>query len=152
MKVIKLGFTGTRYGMTSEQLDALVTAFESLRQCGLVVGDAHEGWCVGADEQFITAVRLAMPHATIHHHPCDMKALQSKEPPQPEDIVHEEKPPLKRNQDIVDVCDLLIAAPREMEEVQRSGTWSTLRRAVKAGKDTILIRPDGSMSVGVLPQ
>jgi hypothetical protein len=48
------------------------------------------------------------------------------------DFLAEAKPPLERNEDIVDFGrDLLIAAPLQMVEVVRSGTWHTVRYARK---------------------
>jgi len=147
MKAIKLGFTGTRHGMTLEQREALVKAFTSLHHCGLVIVEFHQGMCVGADEQAVGVCRF-MPAIEVHHHPCDMTAMQAKDLILPGDVVYEEKPPLMRNQDILKACDTLIATPREMEEIQRSGTWSTLRHANDQKLDTILILPDGSTNIG----
>lgn len=50
------------------------------------------------------------------------------------------KPPLERNTDIVDMCDILIAVPIDPEvEEQRSGTWATIRYAKKMGKKIVMI-------------
>jgi hypothetical protein len=55
-----------------------------------------------------------------------------------------EKPYLVRNQDIVDISKVLIGAPSDFVEEQRSGTWATIRRARAAKLWTILVYPDGT--------
>ncbi len=54
---------------------------------------------------------------------------------------------LTRNKDIVRETDILIAAPAEIEEQIRSGTWSTVRYARKLGKPVFVILPDGTVHV-----
>lgn len=50
---------------------------------------------------------------------------------------------LARNRDIVDETEILIACPGHMHEELRSGTWSTIRYAVKIQRPHIIIWPDG---------
>jgi len=38
-------------------------------------------------------------------------------------------------------CDCLLAFPNQNEEILRSGTWSTVRRARKLGKEVRIISP-----------
>ena len=53
-------------------------------------------------------------------------------------------PYLERNRKIVDNSDMLLAAPAGPEaEHLRSGTWSTIRYAIKMGKRVFIILPDG---------
>lgn len=40
---------------------------------------------------------------------------------------------MKRNDRLVELADTLVAFPRTRQEVLRSGTWATIRRARKAG-------------------
>jgi hypothetical protein len=47
---------------------------------------------------------------------------------------------LQRNRDIVDATDVLLAAPDGPERV-RSGTWSTVRYAYRAGRGVLLVMP-----------
>lgn len=46
---------------------------------------------------------------------------------------------MKRNDALVAACDLLIAFPRTGKSKLRSGTWATVRRADKAGKQLMII-------------
>ena len=55
------------------------------------------------------------------------------------------KPPLDRNHDIVERCDLLIATPHTVEEQLRSGTWATIRYARKVHRPHYIIRPCGQL-------
>jgi len=54
------------------------------------------------------------------------------------------KEPLARNRDIVNMSDILIAAPGEKAEVLRSGTWATIRYARKMSRKLLVIYPKGS--------
>jgi hypothetical protein len=49
------------------------------------------------------------------------------------------KPPFERNEDIADMCDILIAAPKAATEVLRSGTWATIRHARRIGRQVVLL-------------
>ncbi|HVX91217.1 MAG TPA: hypothetical protein VHC20_06375, partial [Candidatus Paceibacterota bacterium] len=129
---MKLGFTGTSRGATRAQLLTLRTwllyPVELIKEA--TIREFHHGLCVGADEQ---AHRLARQrvHIWIVGHPPIKKHKLAKVDC---DELRPEKDYLDRNQDIVDETDALIATPREEYEVLRSGTWSTIRRAVKARK------------------
>ena len=48
-----------------------------------------------------------------------------------------------QHKQIVNVCDVLIAAPSGPEKL-RSGTWSTVRYARKLHKNITIVLPDGS--------
>lgn len=48
-----------------------------------------------------------------------------------------------RNDLLVAECDVLIAVPETAEEVMRSGTWATVRRARDAGREVRLRPRDG---------
>jgi hypothetical protein len=52
------------------------------------------------------------------------------------------RPYLDRNREIVDNTDVLVACPAGPEE-RRSGTWSTIRHALRWGVPVILCWPDG---------
>ncbi len=112
-----LGFTGTRRGMTQAQRAALADCVSALP------ARAVHGGAVGADEEFDAfLVRIGMPAWDI-----------------------EVAGPLVRNRTIARSCDYLVAAPATTEEVVRSGTWMTVRRARKFGKPIIILLPDGGV-------
>lgn len=126
----EIGFTGTRSGMTHKQLFWLLFALNILKPKAL-----HHGDCIGADAQAHTlALMLGVP---IHIHPsinpnkrAFMSPWHSAWPP---------TAPLERNKVIVDLTNLLIAAPAQDYEVQCSGTWATIRHAQKQDKKLLIL-------------
>lgn len=87
----------------------------------------HHGDCVGADAQAAEIAREV--GYLIHGHPPDKDSQRAFFP---SDILYEPKPYLERNKDIVLSSEMLIATPKEREEQKRgSGTWATIRFALK---------------------
>jgi hypothetical protein len=102
------------------------------------------GACIGADE---TAVIHG--HGLAYHVvalPCTWRNMQSIAALEASDEVRQEQAPLARNRTIVAECDLLIACPSRMPEYRRSGTWATVRHARKAGKQVIIVWPNGDVT------
>ena len=133
-----VGFTGTRNGMTDEQ----IAIFE-----GLIPRPAsfHHGSCKGADVQAARIVRkLFRDHIPIIAHPGPDGDSNRED----SGVDDEKCPPrshLARNRDIVNLCDLLIACPFESEEQPRGGTWYTIRYARNRGVNVTIIYPDGGI-------
>lgn len=130
---MKIGFTGTKQGMTNRQKRALRNLMQRFyRGC-----EFHHGDCVGADEQ---AHKIADKHNdswTVQHPPDNNKARAFTE-------TNEKRKPfpyLQRNHHIVTASEILIAAPRTLEEELRSGTWATVRYARKKGRPVIILDP-----------
>lgn len=112
----------------------------------LIFAKSHEGVhvnhgdCIGADaEMHKICVSLRIP---MTHYPCDILSQRAYLPGAIE--VKSPRPSLQRNHDIVNNSDWIIAAPAEIEEVLRSGTWATIRYARKRGIPVMLVLPDGS--------
>ncbi len=133
-----LGFTGTREGLTEKQYLALRSEI-SRRDLSPATIFRH-GDCIGADSDAHDVVR-ACSHARIFGHPPDRAALRAYRQC---DHLMPERPYLDRNRDIVNMSDELIACP-DGPERQRSGTWSTVRYAVKQHKPVTIIYPDGTL-------
>jgi len=136
-----VGFTGTREGMTGEQEG---TVSQLINDLGTT--QFHHGDCEGADLQ---AAMIAADDWGIKLvvHPPENDKLRAW---CYADVLHDPKPYLDRNRDIVDACDVLLAAPKGYEEELRSGTWATIRYAQKVGKPVKIIWPNGSvLTVGV---
>jgi hypothetical protein len=116
---MRIGFTGTRQGMTVAQAHALRDILASHGPVTL-----HHGDCIGADAQ-AHDIAVELGRAVVIHPPViggrDQRAWKTA----PD--VREAKPYLKRNKDIVRETELLIATPAEASEQHRSGTWSTSR-------------------------
>lgn len=129
---MKIGFTGTRHGMNELQLLIFAHTIQSLE-----LGEFHHGDCVGADSQ---AHDIALKHGhKIHIHPP--KSSSKRAFCEGAIKVYSEKSYIPRDHDIVDACDVLIAAPNTEKEVLRSGAWTTIRYARKKKKQGKIIFP-----------
>jgi hypothetical protein len=129
-----VGFTGTRQGMTPQQVvdvDGLLAHFEPT--------EAHHGGCIGADQEFHEVCESYGIWTVVHW--SDMPQYRAN-------IVGNEErpaqPPLVRNYNIVKECDHLIATPKGFKMVMRSGTWATVRLARGSWKPYTIIYPDGT--------
>lgn len=122
---MRLGFTGTREGLTEQQRISLSHWFVGKQY--LIDGFWH-GCCVGADE---SAVELLYQHQKgpearkydfpIFALPCTLWKYISRRAWEDSTEVAFPEEPLVRNQKIVDACTHLLACPKGPEE-QRSGT------------------------------
>lgn len=140
---MKIGFTGTRSGMTTAQWETVALIIAEALEI-LKPNEWHDGDCVGADEQAHGTVDTLKKVADIvtHGHPCNLDHWRAN---REFDRMHEIRPPLVRNRNIVNESDLMIAAPKEYEEVKvGSGTWATIRYAKRQGKHLIIVWPDGT--------
>jgi hypothetical protein len=130
-----LGFTGSRKGLSDFQL----TEIEKFISVNVhIITEFHMGDCIAADEQASYIVSKHPSISIISHPPTEEKSRAFFK-------AHKILPPKKyldRNKDIVDVSDLIIAAPNG-EERQRSGTWSTIRHAKKKNIKIIICFPQG---------
>lgn len=134
-----IGFTGTREGLKPAQRQGLLNLLSNLKD----VRQAHHGDCTGADQEFHEAVEALFNETVIivSHPPINNKFRAYCDA----NITFPTKDYLERNDDIVNSCDALIAAPNGFEEIKRSGTWYTVRRAREAGKLVIIVYPDGTL-------
>ena len=128
---MKIGFTGTREGMTMAQKEELI-GFLSTINNETPMGERnsfHHGDCKGADVEAASIAHQLGLEICIYPPLSDKQRgwfRQGKEMQKP-------KPYLERDKDIVDACDFLIAGPKG-PEILRSGTWATVRYARKCGK------------------
>lgn len=150
---MKVAFTGTREGLTTAQRDAFEQHFIRLG-----VTHFHHGACIGADAEvaaWVISARMPQPPNSairplpvwckVHAHPSDLYGMTFHEVIELGDFSYPPKPPLNRNRDIVDACDVLVACPQGPER-QRSGTWATIRYARKLRKKVVICWPDGQVT------
>lgn len=123
---MKMGFTGTRKGMTEWQKRRLRAWVREFRP-----DEFHHGDCVGADAQAHKIVRETLPECRIVIHPGDIPNMRAN---CKGDMVFDALPPLHRNRLIVSATDEMIAAPESDQEQARGGTWFTIREARRVGK------------------
>ena len=134
---IKYGFTGTRTGLNNTQKDKINKLFEeNIKQNKTI--EIHHGDCVGADSEIHAICEKIINKyenmKIIIHPPSDKKLRAFCK----SSLICDPKPYLKRNKDIIDGTDILIACPYSNEEQLRSGTWSTIRYAKKKNKQILL--------------
>jgi len=125
-----VGFTGSREGMSEHQRTEVRRLLSSL----VSVTEFHHGDCVGSDAQaHDIAVSMAIP--VIIHPPVKDTARAYCA-----GWVLDPLPYLERDRAIVDVCTVLIATPLGEEAANfRSGTWTTVRYARKAGRQVYVV-------------
>lgn len=128
-----VGFTGTRRGMTDTQKASLKAIIARIHPT-----EFHHGNCVGADAESVLILELCYPMCIVIAHPAELTEWQANAKC---DRRLESRGYLKRNRDIVDACEVLIAAPAEMQEQKRGGTWSTVRHARKLRKTILFAWP-----------
>ena len=145
-------FTGTRQGMTDQQLNRLGKLLLELRPTHMNNGD-----CVGADAEAQDLCAMLSFGPTIKLYPAfecghplrwgQFCCPNKGGPYRHEKVVYINRilKPLTRNKVMVDSAQYTIACPAEAHEVLRSGTWSTIRYTRKVGKRLYLIHPDGSI-------
>lgn len=132
---MKVGITGTREGTSLEAMFALRAILQALQPTEL-----HHGDCIGVDSEAHSNVRAVSEHTKIVIHPPIAGAYRAY---REGDMSYQEKGYLDRNRAIADECDMLIAMP-DGPEKQRSGTWSTVRKAVEFNKPVLIIYSDAT--------
>ena len=140
---MKVGFTGTRNGMTSQQRMSFLGWLQ--KQPGGGVDEFHHGCCVGADESAVDIIDF-MPRAlAIVGHPPSVKTLVSNKAVERSTRLMPALPYLTRNRNIVDAAELLLACPNGPEQRKGSGTWATIRYAMAKGKPVVIFWPNGKV-------
>jgi hypothetical protein len=129
---VKVGFTGTRMGMTEAQMKQLRI---ELHIAGAKV--LHHGDCRGADEQ-AHGIARELGLFIIGHPPIAAGLRANCACDETRDV----QDYLVRNRTIVLETELLIAAPHA-PETRRSGTWATIRHAKRMRLPLIILHPDG---------
>ena len=136
---MKIGFTGTRRGMTLDQQQAFITLIQTLAPTEL-----HHGSCQGADAKAARLARANLMKVTIHAHPGP-DGDEWRETSGVDDFRHIPNTHFARNREIVAFTDALIATPAEKDHQMRGGTWYTIDHALVKGKTVWIIEPDGTI-------
>lgn len=118
-RIKSLGFTGSRLGMTEEQLKKYTYLLGRLQPLELHLGD-----CVGADAQAYEIGKAFRPEMLfVGHPPIDGKLRANLF----YDVIYDEKEYLERNRDIVNCSQVVIATPRKNSR----GTQYTMKYATE---------------------
>ena len=136
----KIGFTGTRHGMTEPQKKALKNILKHKE-----FEEFHHGDCLGSDQQ---AHDIATQYKSIHNikiigHPPKYNKYRAY---CQFDFAKKPADYLTRNRDIVNNTDFLIATPDTIEKLH-SGTWSTVRYARTEKKRIYIIHKSGRITI-----
>jgi hypothetical protein len=134
--MIELGFTGTRRGMTHEQLSSVKEIMHDFRSLSV---RAHHGMCIGSDKEFHDIAK-EFGFCVRGHPPINKKYVAEFTDL---DEISEPRNFLNRNHDIVNESDFVIATPYQYFEILRSGTWATVRYCVLKQKKICIVMPDG---------
>jgi hypothetical protein len=99
----------------------------------------HHGDCLGADaEAHDIAVELGIG---THAHPSNLEGWRAFKKA---DIVEPPANPHYRNRQIVSTSRIMTAGPGGMAELQKGGTWSTVRFTRYVQVPLIIVWPDGT--------
>lgn len=140
---MRVGFTGTRNGMTKPQIEATKKLLVAHNPT-----EFHHGDCVGADAE---AHRLArsirtnrtIPFIHIEVHPPNKDVYRAF---CQGDVIHPVADYVVRDHAIVDATEVLIACPGTFKQYRGSGTWLTYRYARDHSDSQIfIVFPDGTV-------
>lgn len=137
----RVGFTGSRRArMTLLQLRTFFVLLSELRDIG-PAPEFHHGCCISRDDQ---AARIAkcLGYRLFGHPPTKQDFIGTVK----NDFDYPKLSYLERNHRIVDATQLLLAAPLTNYEQIRSGTWATVRFAVRRKKPGFVIWPSGELT------
>jgi len=129
-----VGFTGTRKIelITEQRLSDLLKTLISFKIDYDTDLTVVHGCAEGTDTYFHNLCLLE--NISIIGRPCKNTKLENF------DLLYDPAPPLKRNKEIVNDCNILIALPiNKNQEELRSGTWATIRYAKAQNKKIIFI-------------
>jgi hypothetical protein len=132
MKIV--GVTGTKDGSNHLQIANLKRVLKS-------IDILHHGDCKGADAEAWWIAKVLYNKYTVCHPPIKDKTRAFTKP---NDEVRPQYDYITRDHHIVDESQYLIGVSKGMEEIVRSGTWTTIRYARKKGRPILILFPDGS--------
>ncbi len=139
---MKIGFTGTQRGTTEQQRRVLSDLLMTYKTP--LVDVAIHGDCIGADVDF-GYIASCIGYRIETRPGCDWQGNTPKRAFSFTDKEYPVEPYLDRNKKIVEQCNVLFACPGEDREQQRSGTWSTIRYALKVRKPVTIIYPGSNI-------
>jgi hypothetical protein len=138
--------------MTQGQKDSLFGILDYFGCFKGTITEIHHGDCVGADEEFDNTVVTTLKQDTVIrviHPPVDTEHQANMAAKNngfyKETIISVPQTHLKRNRNVVEATDILIATPEQESDPGWGGTWYTYNHARKHDKPTYLIQPSGNV-------
>lgn len=129
MTELRIGFTGTRTGMTEAQKDSLMGVCDRFAFGENRIAEFHHGDCIGADDEFDLFMFEMMDHKNIVrviHPPISLEhrahCAEKLDRWFKETISSLPQAHFARNRHIVQASDVLIATPREEATSGLGGT------------------------------
>ena len=140
--LIRLGYSGSRDGMTAPQMRAVfqrVSYILTSRDWEDPLIVAQHGDCLGGDAQF-HVIATVLGCRTVAHPPANpaLRAWCKA------DEIRAPKGYLARDWDIASETGELLAAPKSPVP-DRSGTWTTIGYAVQMNHPVSIFLPDGTL-------
>jgi hypothetical protein len=129
------GYTGTRAGMSGFQ--------KQIIQHALTLGQPamfRHGGAYGGDTEAHRAWKRTCKESKANVWPADEKRAAIFRG-DIRTVVEVPMPPLDRNVIIVTKSQFMLAAPHTEQEIQQSGTWHTIRQALKRDKPILIVWP-----------
>lgn len=149
-----IGFTGTRMPITDVQRTWLMTQLQGICESDSCLSsgerarpsELHHGACINADFEAHRIANQLHIHCVVHPptNPRYAVSVAHLLDPLGGVTILEPRPYLVRNRNIVDAATVMLALPNGPERTQ-SGTWSTIRYSMSAGKPVSMCYPDGSL-------
>ena len=138
--MMDISITGSRYFDARDSEQQKRSFIEELR--GLYfdgVGVLHHGDAIGADA-FSHQVAVSLGMRIVIHPPlnsqyrafCNNGSV----------TILPTKPYLERNFDLIKATEILLVLPIQNQEIQRSGTWHTVRVARRNNRSVVIFFPD----------
>lgn len=142
---MKIGFTGTRNGMTAAQKGAVTRFLNATLSLPKSNNEAHHGDCIGSDAEFHYLV-YDLARTVIHpgysaNNPTD----DSKRAYCEGNEIRGPKNHFARNRDIIDETEMLLSTPPCKPLPSSGGTAYTIGYARKQRKPIVVIYPDGEV-------
>ena len=141
---MKLGFTGSRMGMTAAQAATFKRLISEENVTLFVHGD-----CVGADAEAHDMIEAIKPEVNIVVAPSLNATLRAWRKPRT-GVLCEARASVDRNRAIAVMCEMLVATPRQRVVstsgfILPSGTEQTINFALDYGRPVRVIKEDGTI-------
>lgn len=134
---MRYGVTGTT-GLLTEQVPIVHGVIRALKDVDLFT----TGGAYGVDTEAAIAALRYHPQRRVHQICVPVGCRYNEDTTLLGEVIEVPGGYIARNDAIVAHSDILLAFPRTRQEVLRSGTWATVRRAHKAGVEVRLFPLD----------
>jgi hypothetical protein len=147
---MRLGFTGTREDPTKEQKKWFLSYVLGSGD-DETIDEFHHGCCEGSDEFSHRVARqcsdLTVGQIVLHPPSNSKHEMKYEDWDYANCVWYPKKPYFDRNYDIVDCSTQMVALPKGPEVQRGSGTWHTIRAAIRAKKPVIICWPNGEVEM-----